>query len=196
MATGDHFDRPAIRGRIRVIGSLTCLAVLLLGCGSTVNTGDPGGHIIDSLLTIRHAVPPGSSQVRTFGVQEPTWISQCSDQYLHVGWSVAQAQESFVSSKSPQSVRQYVDRHLGAEGWRLSPDVATGQWFGPAGSSTRVEMNNYIERGSRENGAGSKATLTVNWGTPVNGYTVGQPVTWLLVTSSPPVPPIGSCPGG
>jgi hypothetical protein len=196
MASGGHFHVLAIRGRIGSIGWLACLSALLLGCGSSVSTGDPGGHIIDNLLTIRHAVPPGSSQVRVLGVQEPTWISTCSDQYLHVGWSVAQAQMSFVSSKSPQSVRQYVDNHLAAQRWRLNPDVATGQWFGPAGSSTRVVMNNYVEYGKRENGTGSQATLTVNWGTPVNGYTVGQPVTWILVTSSPPVPPIGSCSGG
>ena len=181
-----------------VIGCLSVVGCMTSGCSTnpaSTSTGDPGGRIVAILLTIRHAVPPGSSEVRAFGVQEPRWISKCSDEYLHRGWSTAQAQVSFISSQSLQAISRYVNDQLSVDGWHLTSSSG-GQWYGPAGSVSPVLLNNHVEFGKRTAGPASHAILTLNWGTPVTGFTVGQPVTWILVASSLPVPPVGSCSGG
>lgn len=178
--------QPHSRRRRTLAFAMIMVAGISSACDSThAASGDPGGAILDHLLAVRRAVPPGATDLRQTG-QEPTWVSSCTNETHRNGWSMVQFYVSFTWHGSVGKLENYAKNRMPTLHWRF---VSTSQDSGLSPFSNSPAKNTAMQW---TDGSGT-AYLTISQ--PVT-YRRGDPIPAEFNGGAPPVRPVGVCSGG
>jgi hypothetical protein len=145
--------------------------------GAGAALGDPGGHILSELSTIRSAVPAGATRIHVYG-SEPHLTASCDTSIPGVS-----ARVPLVSQQSVHLVDAEVAAQLRQAGWG-HPTSASGRWDSTDLAGQPVLSDNDIFRWTRRMPHGVEAGASLTVAVPVNGWRPGDPLPWLLAATA------------